>query len=96
MDGLSWAVIRRIATTKYVTLFNVAADEAIAPELIQTDATPENLAAAAGRLLTDREAAADQARRQSAALDLMGRDGPDPSQLAADAVLRVIVEKAQA
>ena len=47
-----------------------------------------------GRLLTDREAAADQARRQTEALDLMGRGGPDPSQLAADAVLRVIVEKA--
>lgn len=94
MDGLTWALIKRIATTKYVTLLNVAADEAIAPEYLQDDATPEKLAAAAGRLLTDREAAADQARRQSEALDLMGRGGPDPSGLAADAVLRVIVEKA--
>ncbi|MFN3817113.1 lipid-A-disaccharide synthase [Brevundimonas sp.] len=94
MDGLSWALIKRIATTKYVTLFNVAADAAIAPEFLQGDATPDKLAAAVGRLLTDREAAADQARRQTEALDLMGRGGPDPSQLAADAVLRVIVEKA--
>lgn len=94
MDGLSWVLIKRIATTKYVTLFNVAADEAIAPEFLQDDATPENLATAVGRLLTDREAAADQARRQTEALDLMGRGGPDPSQLAADAVLRVILEKA--
>ena len=94
MDGLSWVLIKRIATTKYVTLFNVAADEAIAPEFIQGDATPDKLAGAVGRLLTDREAAADQARRQTEALDLMGRGGPDPSQLAADAVLRVIVEKA--
>ncbi len=94
MDGLSWALIKRIATTKYVTLFNVAADEAIAPECLQGDATPDKLAAAVNALLTDREAAADQARRQTAALDLMGRGGPDPSQLAADAVLRVIVEKA--
>ena len=30
--------------------------------------------------------------RPSAALDLMGRAGPDPSELAADAVLRVIAE----
>ncbi|MFN4297862.1 MAG: lipid-A-disaccharide synthase [Brevundimonas sp.] len=94
MDGLTWALIKRIATTKYVTLFNVAADEAIAPEFLQGDATPDTLAAAAGRLLIDREAAADQARRQTGALDLMGRGGADPSQLAADAVLRVIVEKA--
>jgi len=94
MDGLSWAVIKRIATTKYVTLLTVAADAPIAPEYLQDDATPEKLAAAVGRLLTDREAAADQARRQTEALDLMGRGGPDPSELGADAVLRVIVEKA--
>ncbi|MEH6665886.1 MAG: lipid-A-disaccharide synthase, partial [Brevundimonas sp.] len=90
MDGLSWALIKRIATTKYVTLLNVAADEAIAPEFLQDEATPEKLAAAVGRLLTDREAAADQARRQTRALDLMGRGGPDPSELAADAVLKAI------
>ena len=94
MDGLSWAVIKRIATTKYVTLLNVAADAPIAPEYLQADAPPETRAAAVGRWLTDREAAAEQARRQTEALDLMGRGGPDPSELAADAVLRVIVEKA--
>jgi lipid-A-disaccharide synthase len=90
MDGLSWVLIKRIATTKYVTLLNVAADAPIAPEYLQDDATPEKLAAAVGRLLTDRDAAADQARRQTQALDLMGRGGPDPSELAADAVLKVI------
>jgi lipid-A-disaccharide synthase len=45
-------------------------------------------------LLNDPEAAAEQARRQTAALDLMGRGGPDPSALAAEAVLRVIEAKA--
>lgn len=94
VDGLSYALMKRMVTAKHVTLFNVAADEAIAPEFIQGDATPDRLAKAIGALLTDRAAAADQARRQSEALDLMGRGGPDPSQLAADAVLRVIVEKA--
>ena len=58
------------------------------------EATPQALAKAVGRLLTDPEAAADQARRQTEALDLMGRGGPDPSELAADAVLRVIAAKA--
>ncbi len=43
-----------------------------------------------GRLLADPEARADQAARQTAALDLMGRKGRDPSEIAADAVLRVI------
>jgi lipid-A-disaccharide synthase len=94
LDGLSYALMKRMVTAKHVTLFNVAADDRIAPEFIQGDATPDKLADAVGRLLTDRKAAADQARRQTEALDLMGRGGPDPSQLAADAVLRMIVEKA--
>mgnify|MGYP007116567192 CR=1 FL=1 len=51
------------------------------------------LTAAVGRLLADPALAAEQARRQTAALDLMGRGGPDPSELAADAVLRVIAAK---
>jgi lipid-A-disaccharide synthase len=46
-----------------------------------------------GRLLDDPAARADQAARQTAALDLMGRGGRDPSEIAAEAVLRVIVER---
>ena len=94
IDGLSYVLMKRLVTAKHITLFNIAADEAIAPEFIQHEATPQALAKAVGRLLTDPEAAADQARRQTEALDLMGRGGPDPSELAADAVLRVIAAKA--
>ena len=96
IDGLSYRLMKPLVTARHVTLFNVAADERIAPELIQNDATPERLAAAVARLLNDPDAAVDQARRQTAALDLMGRGGPDPSELAADAVLRVIASKASA
>ena len=91
---LSYAIMKPFFTGKYATLFNHAADAEIAPELIQTDATPEKLAAAVGRLLADPEARAAQAARQTAALDLMGREGRDPSEIAADAVLRVIAGKA--
>ena len=77
-------------TGKYATLFNHAADEEIAPELIQNDATPDKLAAEVARLLDDPAARADQVARQTAALDLMGRGGRDPSAMAADAVLKVI------
>lgn len=94
IDGLSYALMKRLVTAKHVTLFNIAADERIAPEFIQHDATPAKLAKAVRRLLMDPDAAADQARRQSAALEQMGRDEADPAQLAADAVLRVIVAKA--
>ena len=93
IDGLSYALMKHLVTAKHITLFNIAADDRIAPEFIQNDATPEQLTEAVGRLLSDPRAAADQAARQTAALDLMGRGGPDPSDLAADAVLRVIATR---
>ena len=93
IDGLSYVLMKNLVTAKHITLFNIAADERIAPEFIQNDATPEKLAEAVGRLLSDPQAAADQAARQTAALNLMGRGGPDPSELAADAVLRVIASR---
>lgn len=95
IDGLSYLLMKRLVTAKHITLFNIAADRRIAPEFIQDEATPDVLARAVGRLLTDPAAAAEQAAQQTAALDLMGRGGPDPSDLAADAVLRVIAAKAQ-
>jgi lipid-A-disaccharide synthase len=95
IDGLSYLLMKRLVTAKHITLFNIAADRRIAPELIQDEATPDALAKAVGRLLADPVAASEQAAQQTAALDLMGRGGPDPSDLAADAVLRVIAAKAQ-
>lgn len=90
---LSYAIMKPFFTGKYATLFNHAADEEIARELIQTDATPEKVAAEVGRLLADPEVRRAQAERQTAALDLMGREGRDPSEIAAEAVLRVIAGK---
>ena len=92
--ALSYAIMKPFFTGKFATLFNTAADEMIAPELIQNDATGEKLAAAVARLLADPAAREEQARRQTAALDLMGREGRDPSEIAADAVLSVIEAKA--
>lgn len=90
---LSYAIMRPFFTGKYATLFNHAADEEIAPEYIQQDATPDKLAPAVERLLTNPAARADQARRQTAALDLMGREGRDPSEIAAEAVLDVMARR---
>ena len=87
---LSYAIMRPFFTGKYATLFNHAADEEIAPEYIQKDATPEKLVPAVTRLMANPAARADQSRRQTAALDLMGREGRDPSEIAAEAVLGVI------
>jgi lipid-A-disaccharide synthase len=88
---LSYAIMRPFFTGKYATLFNHAADTEIARELIQKNATPEGFAAEVGRLLDDPAARAGQAARQTAALDLMGREGRDPSEVAAEAVLGVLI-----
>ena len=90
---LSYAIMKPFFTGKYATLFNHAADEEIARELIQNDATPEKVAAEVSRLLADPDARREQASRQTAALDRMGREGRDPSEIAADAVLRVIAAR---
>ena len=66
---LSYAIMKPFFTGKYATLFNHAADAEIARELIQNDATPEKVAAAVGRLLSDPDARAAQTRRQTEALD---------------------------
>ncbi len=92
-NPVSYAIMRPFFTGKYATLFNHAADEEIAPELIQADATPDKLAAAVERLLHDPEARRAQAERQTRALDMMGRQARDPSDVAAEAVLRVIANK---
>ena len=89
-EPLSYAIMRPFFTGKYATLFNHAAGSEIARELIQKDATPDAVAAAVGRLLDDPEARAEQSARQTQALDLMGRDGRDPSTIAAEAVLEVV------
>lgn len=94
LDGLSYKLVRRMITTPFITLFNIAAGEMIAPEFIQDAATPEALAQAVGRLLDDPAARADQAARQTAALEHMGVGGPDPSETAADAVLKVLASGA--
>jgi lipid-A-disaccharide synthase len=89
LGGLSFALTRPMMTARHITLFNIAADERIAPEFLQNEATPEALAKAVAERLDDPALRADQVARQTAALDLMGRSQPDPSAAAADVVLRV-------
>ena len=53
----------------------------------------DKVATEVGRLLGDPEARREQAARQTAALDRMGREGRDPSEIAAETVLRLIAAK---
>lgn len=85
----AWIILRFLLRTKWVTLFNIAAGEFVAPELIQDDCTGEALAREVALRLDDKALRDRQAAAQYAALDKMGRGGPDPSEAAAEAVLKI-------
>lgn len=53
MPGLSWWIMKRRFQQRYVGLPNILSGEFVVPELLQDDATPENLAQAVLNLLSD-------------------------------------------
>jgi lipid-A-disaccharide synthase len=94
LGTLTHMILKRLITTRYITLFNIAAAHEVAPELVQDRCTGPALAAAAARLLDDPEGRAAQIQGQIAALDAMGRgDVDDPAERAADAVLGVLAAR---
>jgi lipid-A-disaccharide synthase len=90
LGPVTYAVLKRLIRTKYVTLFNIAAQDFVAPELIQADCNGPALAAEVALRLDDATLRAQQVERQNAALLKMGRGGPDPSEAAADAILALV------
>ena len=87
---LGYRVMRLLLRLRFLTLFNIAANEAIAPEFIQHDCTGPKLAKAIAERLDDPALRARQIAAQTAILEKMGRDGPNPADLAADEVVRVL------
>ncbi|WP_309089776.1 lipid-A-disaccharide synthase [Phenylobacterium sp.] len=90
LGAVTHAILKRLITTRYVTLFNIAAQDFVAPELIQDDCNGPALAREAALRLDDPALRARQVARQFEALDKMGRGGPDPDDAAADAVLDLL------
>jgi lipid-A-disaccharide synthase len=89
-------LLGRLIRTPWVTLLNIAAQRFVVPELIQDRCTGPALAAQLALRLDDRAQRDAQAAEQSAAIALMGpRDG-DPAERAADAVLKVLSDRAAA
>lgn len=84
---MTYRLLKAMFKPRWVTLFNIAADEAIAPELLQDACTGEALAAQVAARLDDPALRDRQVAAQSAALDRMGRGMPDPSETAASALL---------
>lgn len=88
--AITYAILKRLMKPKWVTLFNIAAGKAVAPELLQDACDGDGLAREVSKLLDDPALRARQAAEQSAALDKMGRGMPDPSEAAADALLNFL------
>jgi lipid-A-disaccharide synthase len=89
----AWIVQKLLLRTEWVTLFNIAARDFVAPELIQKYCTGEILAREVALRLDDQALRDRQTAAQYAALEKMGRGGPDPSEAAADAVLKVLAAR---
>lgn len=87
---VTYAILKRLIRTKWVTLFNIAAQDFVAPELIQDECNGPNLAREVALRLDNLDLRQRQVERQSAALIEMGRGGPDPNEAAADAVLAAL------
>jgi lipid-A-disaccharide synthase len=90
VGALTYVLLKQLIRTPYITLFNIAAQRFVAPELVQADCNGPALAAEVARRLDDPRLRERQVAEQFEALDKMGRGGPDPAVAAADAVLRVL------
>ncbi|WP_374470574.1 lipid-A-disaccharide synthase [Phenylobacterium sp.] len=93
LGPVTYAILKRLIRTRWVTLFNIAAQDFVAPELIQDECDGPRLAAEVARRLDDPELRRLQVARQFQALDQMGRGGPDPSEAAAEAVLQIVRQR---
>jgi lipid-A-disaccharide synthase len=89
----AWIVQKLLLRTKWVTLFNIAARDFVAPELIQKYCTGAILAHEVALRLDDKALRDRQTAAQYAALDKMGRRGPNPSEAAAEAVLKIVASR---
>jgi lipid-A-disaccharide synthase len=90
LGPVTHAILKRLIRTKYITLFNIAAQAFVAPELVQDECTGPALAREIALRLDDPALRRAQLEAQYAALDKMGRGGPDSSEAAADAVLKLV------
>ncbi len=91
VSPLTYALLKFAIRTPWVTLINIAARRFIAPELIQGRCNGPELARALAARLYDEALRLRQIADQTEALGKLGpRDGPDPSERAADAVIAII------
>jgi lipid-A-disaccharide synthase len=94
LGPLTFAILRPMYKLKYFTLFNIAANEMVAPEFLQTECTGAALAAAVLPLFEQNSLRTQQIKAQNAALNKLGPRGVDPAEAAARVVLETIAQHA--
>lgn len=87
VNPLTHALLRRVVKVRYANLVNLILDRPAVPELLQSEATPEKLAAAVLRLVEDKAARAAQISAGQEALKALGYGQVSPGLRAADEVL---------
>jgi lipid-A-disaccharide synthase len=94
IGAITYGLLKLLFKPSWVTLLNIAADKAIAPEYLQKDLDGAALAKAVATRLDDPVLRAQQVVDQNAALERMGRGMPDPSEAAAEALLAFLDRRA--
>lgn len=87
---LTYRLYRRLITVKYVNLVNIMLDRPLVPELLQADCTPDKLASAVGRLLSDPAARQAQIDGVEEVSRWLGQGDVPPSRRAAAVVIDVM------
>jgi len=93
IGAMTYAVLRLIFKSPWITMFNIAAKAFVAPEFVQDQCTGPRLAQAVAERLDDPGLRNAQIAAQNAALAAMGRGGPDPSDVAADTILKLLADR---
>ena len=89
-SALTAFIVRRMALVKWIGLVNIVAGEAVAPELLQENATAEKLAEAALEFLDNPTKLADARRKLAEVARLVG--GPGAAQKTAELILELARE----
>jgi lipid-A-disaccharide synthase len=87
VGGLTYALVKGLMKTRFVTLPNIILDRAAVPEFVQDAATPQVLAERVEELFTDETAAAVQTEALKEFGRRLGVDAEAPSQRAARVLL---------
>ena len=90
---LTFALARPLFVLRWFTLVNLLLEKDAVPEFLQGEATPQALADAVVRLLTDTKAIAAQRADLDRAAKLLGEGAEAPSLRAAHAIIEFVSQK---